>query len=287
MTDVATVLEAIHERFRASDLYFGHGTDNAWDDAVRLVLDSLTLEDRQESLSVALSASASERLFTLAEKRVAERIPVPYLTGWAWFCGRRFKVAPGVIVPRSPIGELIGRAFEPWLRKPPERILDLCCGSGCLGIAAALAFPAASVTCVDIAEDALALCRANSSLHGVSERVRVVKADLFDGISPQRFDLILCNPPYVSPRDLANMPVEYRHEPQLALAGGGDDGLELMAKILQALPPWLTDEGLFVGEVGVGTQAFSARFPRLPVVWVTLEHGGEGVFVLEAAHPST
>lgn len=284
MTDVHTLLEQVHTRFQSSTLFYGHGTDNAWDDAVQLVLGRLGLADDQSSLAGRVSTDDLEDILHLAERRITDRVPVAYLTGTAWFCGLPFEIEPGVIIPRSPIGELLQRQLEPWLRVPPGRILDLCCGSGCIGIAAAFAFPRASVTCADIDSQAVRLTLRNIDKHNAADRVDVVCSDLFAAIDG-KYDLILCNPPYVSAADLASMPAEFRHEPVRALDGGVDgseDGLDIMARVLNEAPGYLRANGLVVGEVGNSAQSFGERFPRLTPIWPDLASGGHGVFVLDA-----
>src|SRR5690606_22778660 len=206
--------------------------------------------------------------------------PLAFLIGRCRFAGHEFLIEPGIVVPRSPMGALIESRFSPWLRREPERILDLCCGSGCIGIAAALAFPDARVDLADIDEQAVALTRRNMALHGIEARARVLRSDLFDALPPGRWDLILSNPPYGPRRDMATLPAEYHHEPAQGLAGG-DDGLELVARMIEALPERLAEGGTFVCEVGASAPALLARYPHLPFVWPDLPDGGEGVFLLE------
>ena len=267
-----------------SNVHYGHGTDNAWDEALALLCGRLAVapEKIEFVLSARLTRSERRELVRLLERRIVHRVPVPYLVGEAWFAGRRYLVEPGVLIPRSPIAELIASEFAPWLARFPDRILDLCTGSGCIGIACAHAFPYAEVVLSDIDDSALALAARNVSLHNVGDRVSVVRADVFEGLDASTFDLIVANPPYVNATDLANMPAEFSHEPQLALAAG-DDGLDIVRRILTGARKWLAEDGTLVGEVGSSADDLLAAFPELPFVWPELQHGGHGVFVLDAA----
>ena len=196
--------------------------------------------------------------------------------------GLRFRVDPSVLIPRSPLAELIAARCEPWIEgREPRRILDLCCGSGCIGIAAALAWPEAEVVLADISPAALALARENVALHGVDKRVRVVESDLFAALAGKVFDLILTNPPYVDAADMDALPAEFRHEPRLGLAAG-EDGLDIARRILAEAPAHLVPEGLLVLEVGNSADALERAFPRLPFLWPDFEHGGHGIALIHA-----
>ena len=216
-------------RFNQAELWYGHGTDNAWDEALTLVLYGLHLPDEAgpELLDARLLDSEKVILLELLRRRIEERIPVPYITGEAWFAGLRFQVDERVLIPRSPVAELIERQFSPWLERNPERILDLCAGCGCLGIACAYAFPDAEIELSDISTDALDVAEQNVAGHGLRERVVVVESDVFAKVKGT-YDLIVANPPYVDAEDLAALPEEYHHEPMLALAAGVD-GLDITA----------------------------------------------------------
>ena len=262
-------------------MFYGHGTDNAWDEAVALVLGATGFADDDTVLRNTVSESGVRKILTLAERRVAERIPLPYLLGRCWFAGFEFLVEPGVIIPRSPTAELIINQFKPWLAAPPARVLDLCCGGGCIGIATALVFPDVEVVMVDIDDKAVDLARRNMALHGVQSRVQVLQGDLYDPVQGL-FDLIITNPPYVDATELAAMPDEYRHEPLRAL-DGGEHGLDLVTRILGGAKRRLTPRGVLIGEVGASAGALALAAPRTPFVWVELEAGGEGVFVLDRA----
>lgn len=276
---VEALVAAFAKRLANAGLAFGHGTDNAGDEALRLVLDGLR--------GGALTAAARSRLEGLLERRVRERLPVPYLTGQAWFFDTCFAVGPGVMVPRSPIAEVLANGVQPWLESEPKRVLDLGCGCGALGIAAARVFPAAAVDLVDVDALALASARRNVGEAGLSARVNVVESDLFANLAERRYDLILCNPPYVPTSELDAAPAEFQHEPRLGLDGGAD-GLAVWRRILADLDAHLTVSGVLVGEVGNGRRAFEAAFPALAPVWLDLDHaepqadGGFGVFVLSA-----
>lgn len=274
------LIEAVNEQFERADLHYGHGTDNPWDEAVALVLGVTAFADDEELPRHPVPEVAVRKILALAERRIVERQPLPYLLGRCTFAGHEFLVDQQVIIPRSPIGELILTGFRPWLRRRPARILDLCCGTGCIGIAAALEFPGVSVVLADISDEALELARKNVAHHGVGDRVSVVRSDVYAGIDG-RFDLILANPPYVDAADLASAPAEYRHEPPLALDGGAD-GLKILRMIIDELPAHLDPGGVLIGEAGGSAAALSRAYPALPFIWVDLENGGEGVFVLDA-----
>ena len=229
---VADFVRYIATRLAHADVYFGHGTDNAWDEAFALVCGHLRIApDKIEFVMTARLTRAERReLIRLLERRIVHRVPVPYLVGEAWFARRRYLIGRGVLIPRSPIAELIDAEFAPWLSRLPDRILDLGTGSGCVGIACAHTFPDAQVVLSDIDDAALDLAARNVALHGVADRVSLVRADVFDGLEPAPFDLIVTNPPYVNAQDFANMPAEYRHEPNGALAAG-IDGLDVIRRV--------------------------------------------------------
>jgi ribosomal protein L3 glutamine methyltransferase len=286
--DRQTVAEALawcEAQLRAHELWYGHGTDNPWDEAVQLVLAAAALPpDADRSvLDHLLTPEQGGRLRGWVARRVSERVPLPYLTGRAWFAGLPFVIDERAIIPRSPLAELVQNEFRPWLQPAagPLRILDLCCGSGCIGIAAAHYIADAQVELADIDAAALQLARENVALHGVTERVRVTQSDLFEALAGRHYDVIVSNPPYVDADDLAAMPPEYQHEPALAL-GSGSDGLDITRRILRDAAAHLTDRGLLVVEVGNSWQALEQAYPDVPFTWVEFEHGGHGVFVLTA-----
>jgi ribosomal protein L3 glutamine methyltransferase len=278
---VDELVEEIYERFSSARIWCGHGTADPWDEAAALVLAVTGLPDEAASLAEPVVATALRRIEELAEQRIRGRMPLAYLLGRTTFCGVTFQVEPGVLIPRSPIGPLLGAGdLDPWLRDPPSRILDLCCGGGSLGILAGLHYPASRIVLADIDDRACALASRNILAHGLGDRAEVVRSDLFEAIAVARFDLILCNPPYVNARDMSDLPPEYAHEPATALAAGAD-GLDVIARVLDALDHWLTPYGLFVGEVGNSAPALIERYPRMPFVWLDLPAGGSGVFMLD------
>ncbi len=272
-------------RMNEAGLHFGHGTANAIDEAAALVLHSLHLPPDLdgEFLQANLTLLEKKAVIHLLERRVQERKPAAYLTNKAWFMGLPFYVDERVLIPRSPLAELIERQFSPWLAEPDAvaHILDLCAGSGCIGIACAYAFPEARVDLVDISAEALAVAWRNIEEHMLQERVTALQADLCSGLSERRYDLIVSNPPYVSAAELQRLPAEYQHEPALGLAGG-ETGLDVVVRILRAAPEHLNRHGLLVVEVGNAQYALSDAFPEAPFVWLDFERGGEGVFLLTA-----
>ena len=270
-------------RFHEAGLFFGHGTDNAWDDARQLVLGALHLpfEIADSYLDCRLEEDEQEHLLELIRRRIEERVPTAYLIGEAWFCGLPFVVDERVLVPRSPIAELISQRFTPWLPAEPARILDLCTGSGCIGIACAYAFPEAEVVLGDLSFDALEVANHNIERHELEERVYTVQGDGFAGLPGQRFDLIVSNPPYVDAEDFADMPAEYQHEPALGLACG-DDGLDLVRRMLAEAADHLSEKGLLIVEVGNSQVHVEALYPEVDFTWLEFEQGGHGVFLLAA-----
>ena len=269
--------------FAEAGIWFGHGTDNAWDEAVVLVCAALHLpvDGNPNVLDARLTDTEKLRVLELLERRVTERLPAPYISGEAWFAGLKFHVDERVLVPRSPLAELIDQSFKPWLAGEPESILDLCTGSGCIGIACAYQFPDASVDLSDISQDALAVAELNIATHQLVERVSAVHSDGFDNIE-SCYDLIVSNPPYVDAADLAAMPEEYRREPALALASG-NDGLEFTRRVLSQAAKYLSESGVLMMEVGNSWLALAEAYPHIPFTWIELERGGHGVFVLTRA----
>lgn len=268
-------------RFNYANLYYGHGTDNAWDEAIQLIFPSLCLplEIGQDIKEARLTRSEREMLVELVIRRVKDKTPVAYLTNKSWFAGLEFFVDERVLVPRSPIAELIEQQFQPWLLSEPTRILDLCTGSGCIAIACSYAFPQAEVDAVDISRDALDVAEINIQNHGLEQQVFPIESDGFKGLEGQRYDLIVSNPPYVDAVDMDHLPDEYRHEPELGLASG-NDGLDLTRQILAQAPEHLTEQGVLIVEVGNSQVHLEAQFPTVPFTWLEFSHGGHGVFAI-------
>lgn len=273
-------------RFNEAKLAFGHGTENAFDEAAYLILHALHLPpDRLEPfLDATLTTSELGRVLDLVERRVAERIPAAYLTNEAWLGDLRFYVDERVIVPRSCIAELIREGLAPWLRDDASiaLALDLCTGSGCLAILLALQFPQARVDAVDLSETALAVAERNARDYGLEGRVDVIRSDAFSALGDRRYDLIVSNPPYVTDAAMAALPVEYRREPAIALAGG-PDGMDVVRRIVNEAAGHLTEQGLLVVEVG-GNRAFvEAAFPDLALTWPETSGGADRVFLASRA----
>ena len=267
-------------RFTEANLFYGHGTDNPWDDAVALTLAAVyTPFDRLGQIANAkLTRSERVHLARLFQRRINERMPVPYLTGEAYFAGLKFKVTQDVLIPRSPLGEKIEEYFEPYLPEAPARILDLCTGSGCIGIACAFAFETASVVLSDVSPAALDVAAENIQLHQVSDRVEVCLSDGFANLSGELFDLIVSNPPYVDAQDMANLPVEFSREPVLALESGAD-GLDFTRTLLRQAAGHLNDGGYLIVEVGNSWVALEELFPEIKFTWIEFQRGGGGVFI--------
>ncbi|BDH45045.1 50S ribosomal protein L3 glutamine methyltransferase [Salmonella enterica subsp. enterica serovar Choleraesuis] len=268
-------------RFSAANVWYGHGTDNPWDEAVQLVMPTLylPLDIPPEMYSARLTSSERHRIVERVIRRVNERIPVAYMTNKAWFCGHEFYVDERVLVPRSPIGELINNQFAGLIDHEPSHILDMCTGSGCIAIACAYAFPDAEVDAVDISDDALQVAERNIEEHGMLNTVTPIRSDLFRNLPQLRYDLIVTNPPYVDAEDMGDLPGEYRFEPELGLAAGSD-GLKLARRILACAPDYLTDDGVLICEVGNSMVHMMAQYPDVPFTWLEFEHGGDGVFML-------
>lgn len=278
-------------RMHEADLFFGQGLADAVEEALLLVTHALHLpwnidESWQQA---ALTKHEREQVVALIQRRIEDKIPAAYLTGVAWLAGEPFMVDERVLIPRSPIAQMIAEQFKPWWQgsvdaangePQPQRILDLCTGSGCLGILAAKQFPQAQVELLDLSYDALAVAEQNIAAHQLFDQVQAIQSDLFAAASG-RYDLIISNPPYVDAEDMASLPEEYRHEPELALAAG-EDGLDLVHLILRQARQHLTATGLLVVEVGNSFPALVAAYPQLPFVWPEFSRGGHGVFVLQA-----
>ena len=285
--DLATIQDMMrwaYSYFNTSDLYYGHGYDNAWDEAQQLVLAALYLPaDVPEAMYQSrLTLVEKERVIHLIETRLGTRQPVAYLTNSAWFCGSEFYVDERTIVPRSPIGELIMQKFAGLIDHEPKRILDMCTGSGCIAIACAQQFLEAEVDAVDLSLDALDVAQINIERHGLAERVFPISSDLFNDIPQDKYDLIVTNPPYVDEEDLDDMPQEFHFEPEMSL-GSGADGLDITKRILAQAADYLTDNGVLVCEVGNSMVHLIEQFPTVPFNWIEFKNGGLGVFSLTRA----
>lgn len=293
-TDRMATLEAagtVEEFIRAgaslleeAGLAFGHGTDNAVDDAAELVFFAAGLrhEDAHAVYGQRLTGPRRDAVIELIRRRIRERVPTAYLTRRMWFAGHEFYVDERVLVPRSPIAELIEAGFEPWIDAGSIlRLVDIGTGSGCIAIASALALPDAQVDAVDISGDALAVARMNIARHGVEDRVRPVLSDVYSAIGHERYDVIVSNPPYVSTDEMAALPDEYRNEPALGLEAG-KDGLDVVRRLLAGAKERLTPGGILVVEVGDSESALAEACPDIPFTWLEFERGGGGVFLLTA-----
>jgi ribosomal protein L3 glutamine methyltransferase len=267
--------------FNRAGLVYGHGTDNALDEAFHLVLWSLRLPYDLPAVYLEANITDEERdtVVELLRTRISSRKPAPYLTGEAWFAGLAFEVDERVLIPRSPIAELIQNQFRPWLTVEPEAILDLCAGSGCIGIACAYAFPGAGVDLAELEPGALELAGRNIARHHLQERVAAVAGDLFEPLAGRRYELIVSNPPYVPTAEWQALEPEFQHEPRMAL-DAGPDGMDVVERILREAPDYLHDEGLLVCEIGGSQEEFLERFPDIPVSWPEFEKGGDGVFII-------
>lgn len=280
----------IAAEFESAQLYFGHGTNNAVDEAAWLVSDVAGIDYAQPNwpeafdrlMSQPLGSALAARVAPLVDARIQTRKPLAYLLGRAWFCGRSYTVDERVLVPRSPIGRMIDEGFQPWIGDhPPKRVLELCTGSGCIAIAIAHRFPHAQLVATDLSSDALAVAAQNVTQHGVQERLQLLQGDLFGCVaSGDRFDMIVTNPPYVDAEEMAARPPEFHAEPKLGLAAGLD-GLDLAHRILSDAPNFLQPDGLLIMEVGASDEALQAAYPQVPFTWYVSEDDGDGILVTD------
>ncbi|MEX2525717.1 MAG: 50S ribosomal protein L3 N(5)-glutamine methyltransferase [Gammaproteobacteria bacterium] len=281
----AGLMDELERQFLDADLFYGHGTDNARDEAAYLVLGALQLpfDADEDVLNQSLTDEQCERVRNLAAERIQTRWPVAYLINQAWFCGLPFYVDERVLIPRSPIAELIEERFIPWAdEEKVTRIMDIGTGSGCIAVACALAFPGARVDAVDVSEEALAVAKINIEQHAVGDSVRVVQSDIFENLPDELYDLIVANPPYVDFGEMQDLPEEYRHEPGEVALAAGSDGLDIVRRILAGARQHLNPGGILIVEVGNSRQALEHAFPDMPFTWLEFERGGQGVFLLSA-----
>lgn len=272
--------------FNRADLWFGHGNDNAWDEAITLVLFALELPSQltEHIMQCRLLGDEKSLVLSLFERRINEQIPAAYITNQAYFAGLPFYVDERTLVPRSPLAEWIEKRFEPLIsaEQPVNSILDLCTGSGCIAIACAHYFPEAEVDALDISVDALNVAQINIENHGVIEQVIPIQSDVFSSIPGQKYDLIVSNPPYVDQEDVDSLPAEFHHEPEIGL-GSGSDGLDITRKILAQASQHLTENGVLVCEVGNSQIHVEATYPEVDFLWLSFERGGHGVFCFTKA----
>ena len=267
--------------FNRADVFYGHGQDNGWDEALQLVLSALHLpfDVPDDLFDGRLALSEKQAIIHLIKERLGRRVPVAYLTNSAWFCGLEFYVDERVLIPRSPIGELIQQGFSGLLKNSPKRILDMCTGSGCIAIACAEQFPEAEVDAVDLSFEALDVAEFNIERHQLTHRVFPIQSDLFTQLPQDQYDLIVANPPYVDQDDIEDMPEEFRHEPMLALEAG-EDGVVLVKRILAQAGEYLTKNGVLICEVGNSMVHLIEQYPTVPFKWIEFKLGGDGVFAL-------
>ncbi len=276
------LIELAEDKFKHAELHYGHGTDSAGSDAFYLVMcaSGLAFDCDEAELDKPLENTTCQSVKRLIEQRVEKLIPVAYLVNRAWFAGHEFYVDQRVLIPRSPLAELINARFQPWIESEKvKRILDIGTGSACIPIACAYAFPAASIDAIDIDDAALQVAEMNVLKHALQDRISLIRSDLFNSLGSTSYDIIICNPPYVGSEEMQTLPAEYTHEPVQALETA-EQGLALVARILDQASNFLADKGILIVEVGNSQQLLIERYPELPFTWLEFEQGGEGVFLL-------
>ncbi|MGH8613240.1 MAG: 50S ribosomal protein L3 N(5)-glutamine methyltransferase [Gammaproteobacteria bacterium] len=282
---VGDLIEWGEKRLIEAEVFFGHGADCALDEAAFLALTALglPLATAGAGLKQVVSEKQREQVARLVEQRIETRQPAAYLVHEAWFAGLPFYVDQRVLVPRSPISELIGSRFSPWLSKHEElRILDLGTGSGCIAVACARAFPDSRIDATDVSQDALQVARINLQRHGLEHRIRLHESDVFSALPQHAYDIIVSNPPYVPEPEIKKLPPEYRAEPKLGM-GGGADGLQIVRRLLTQSAAYLAETGILIVEVGHQEKGLQQAYPDVPFLWLEFEKGGQGVFLLEAS----
>lgn len=283
--ELVTILDFLRFSFSwasKAELFYGHGTDNAWDDMRSLILRSLYLPYDIEPalLNAKVTSSEHKYLRQQLDKRINQRVPVPYLIKEAYFCTLPFYVDERVLIPRSPLAELINNQFEPWIKpESVHRILDLCTGSACIAIACCYAFPEALVDAADISSQALEVAQINRERLEVVDQLTLIESDCFTSVPKVQYDVIISNPPYVGKDEMATLPDEFRHEPVMALETG-NNGLAIVEEILNKAHHYLSDQGILIVEVGNSEEALCEAYPTLPFTWLEFSHGGQGVFLL-------
>ncbi len=281
--DISESIIQTRHRLEVSDVFYGHGTDNSADEALWLVQAAFAAVSPGTEITAdaPVSVEFQTQLDDYLNLRIEQHTPVAYITGEAWFCDLAFKVSPAVLVPRSPIAELIREDFQPWVvLEPGSSILDLCTGSACIACAIAVYLPDCTVEAADISAEALQLARENRTQHNLSERLKIIQSDLFSALKGKKYQLIVSNPPYVSNAEYADLPAEYLQEPKLGLTSGVD-GLDLVVQMLAEAADHLNTDGVLICEVGASQAALESVFPQLPFLWLEFARGGEGVFILQ------
>ena len=280
---LAELIRAGEAYLSGYQLVYGHGTDNAFDEAAWLALEACGISPAEPLESYDIPV-LSEQLLCAKEwfiKRAVDKVPVAYLTGRAWFAGLEFLVDDRALIPRSPIAELIHNGFEPWMSRAPKAALDMCCGGGCIAIALANRFSGCAVDAVDLSQNALDLAVLNVNKHELQNQVTLYQSDLLSRLPQRQYDLIVSNPPYVDAEDMGNLATEFGHEPQMGLAAGSD-GLDIVARLLRDAKQYLKPDGILIIEVGNSMEAVDRRFTKLDLTWLEFEYGGEGVFLISA-----
>jgi len=287
MNQPSTPRDAVHwaaDQFEQAELFYGHGTDNALDEAAFLIAHALQVPWDFAGLDVdgPLTHSQWQSIQDIVAQRMSQRIPAPYLTHEAWFAGIPFYIDARVLVPRSPMAELILDQFQPWIElRRLRNVLDMGTGSGCIAIATALNLPWVKVDATDVSAEALAVAQLNIDKHAVSDRVYLIQSDLFEQLPKKFYDVIISNPPYVDAHDMSMLPNEFQHEPALGLTAG-DDGLDCVRRILHHAADYLQPHGILIVEVGNSAEALEMAYPEVPFTWLEFEHGDDGVFLLDA-----
>lgn len=281
--NIDNALNQAYQALEASDIFYGHGIDNPWDEAVALVLFvmNLPVDSDQTVLNQTIHDEQWQKIQSLLKKRIDSRIPVPYLVNQAWFMGLPFYVDDRVLIPRSPFAEWIERKFQPFFEVPVRRILEIGTGSGCMAIAASSVFKEAKIDAVDISDAALEVAERNVQNHNVADRVHLIQSDCFSNIDPKaRYDLIISNPPYVAQEEIDELPEEYRHEPLKTALYADNEGMAIVDTLLKSAPQYMSSHAILAVEVGYSDDILMRHYPNLPFTWLECEHGGQGIFLL-------